>query len=101
MSNLLTLQQALTGSDMDRIVEGYADKGYGDLKTETAQIVLDAVGPIRARTREFLDDPGEPHEDRSPRCRKSARRGRIHTGGGVQEGRIRRRLTRANRMALV
>ena len=59
VSNLLTLQQALTGSDMDRIVDGYADKGYGDLKTETAQIVLDAVGPIRARTREFLDDPGE------------------------------------------
>ena len=59
VSNPLTLQQALTGSDMDRIVEGYADKGYGDLKTETAQIVLDAVGPIRARTREFLDDPGE------------------------------------------
>ncbi len=55
----MTLQQALTGSDMDRIVDGYADKGYGDLKTETAQIVLDAVGPIRARTREFLDDPGE------------------------------------------
>ena len=59
VSNLLTLQQALTGSDMGRIVDGYADKGYGDLKTETAQIVLDAVRPIRARTREFLDDPGE------------------------------------------
>ena len=27
VSNLLTLQQALTGSDMDRIVDGYTDKG--------------------------------------------------------------------------
>ena len=58
VSNLLTLQQALTGSDMDRIVDGYADKGYGDLKTETAQIVLDAVGPIPSPNVSFSTIPG-------------------------------------------
>jgi len=59
VSNLLTLQQAITGAPMDEIVRGYADRGYGDLKKETAEVVLSAVGPIRDRTRDFLADPAE------------------------------------------
>ena len=59
VSNLLTLQQAITDAPMDDIVAGYVDRGYGDLKKETAEVVLSAVGPIRDRTRDFLADPAE------------------------------------------
>ena len=59
VSNLLTIQSALTGRDLDVIVAGYEGRGYGDLKGDTAEIVIDAVRPIRERTAELLDDPAE------------------------------------------
>jgi len=59
VSNLLTMQRALRGIPMDEIVASYQGRGYGDLKKETAEIVVDAVGPMRERTREFLADPAE------------------------------------------
>lgn len=59
VSNLLTMQQALTGRPMDEIVAGYADKGYGDLKGDTADTVLEAILPMRERTMELLNDKGE------------------------------------------
>ncbi len=59
VSNLLTMQQAILGRPMADIVGRYADKGYGDLKKETAEIVVEAIRPIRERTREYLADPAE------------------------------------------
>ena len=59
VSNLLTMQQAILGLPMADIVESYADKGYGDLKKETAEIVVEAIRPIRERTREYLADQAE------------------------------------------
>lgn len=59
VANLLTMQQALTGRPMDALVATYADKGYGDLKSDTADIVMDAIAPVRDRTRALLADRGE------------------------------------------
>ena len=59
VSNLLTMQQAILGRSMADIVGAYADKGYGDLKKETAEIVVEAIRPIRERTLEYLADPAE------------------------------------------
>ena len=59
VSNLLTMQQAILGRPMDEIVASYADKGYGDLKKETAEIVVEAINPLRERTRDLLADPAE------------------------------------------
>ena len=59
VSNLLTMQQAILGLPMADIVGSYADKGYGDLKKETADIVVEAIRPIRERTREYLADQAE------------------------------------------
>ncbi|MDP1877577.1 MAG: tryptophan--tRNA ligase [Actinomycetota bacterium] len=59
VSNLLTIQHALTGASIDALVTGYAGRGYGDLKSDTAEIVVDAVRPIRERTFELLADPAE------------------------------------------
>src|ERR671926_1011294 len=43
VSNLLTIQSAVTGVDVDKLVEGYAGRGYGDLKKETAEAVVEFV----------------------------------------------------------
>lgn len=59
VSNLLTIQAAVTGSDVDTLVHGYAGRGYGDLKKETADAVAEFVTPIKARVDELLADPAE------------------------------------------
>jgi tryptophanyl-tRNA synthetase len=59
VSNLLTIQAAVTGSDIDKLVEGYAGRGYGDLKKDTADAVVEFVTPIKARVDELLADPAE------------------------------------------
>ena len=59
VSNLLTIQSAVTGIDVDKLVESYAGRGYGDLKADTADAVVEFVRPIRARVAELVDDPAE------------------------------------------
>ena len=59
VSNLLTVQSAVSGVDVDTLVEGYAGRGYGDLKTDTADAVVEFVTPIQARVDELLADPAE------------------------------------------
>ncbi|HZA12429.1 tryptophan--tRNA ligase [Mycobacterium sp.] len=59
VSNLLTIQSAVTGSNIDKLVESYAGRGYGDLKADTAEAVADFVRPIRERVDELIEDPAE------------------------------------------
>jgi tryptophanyl-tRNA synthetase len=59
VSNLLTIQSAVTGADIDKLVDGYAGRGYGDLKKDTADAVVEFVTPIKARVDELLADPAE------------------------------------------
>jgi len=59
VSNLLTVQHALTGESIADLVESYSGRGYGDLKADTAGLVVDAVRPIRERVAELLADPAE------------------------------------------
>src|SRR6476661_6159713 len=59
VSNLLTIQSAVTGTEIDKLVEGYVGRGYGDLKADTAEAVVEFVTPIKARVDELLADPSE------------------------------------------
>ncbi|GAA2135834.1 tryptophan--tRNA ligase [Nocardioides koreensis] len=56
VSNLLTIYSALTGSPVTELEEAFAGRGYGDLKKELAEVVVDFVTPFRERTLELLDD---------------------------------------------
>lgn len=56
VSNLLTIYAALTGDDVETLVDKYAGKGYGDLKKDLADVVVDFVTPFRDRTLELLED---------------------------------------------
>lgn len=59
VSNLLTIQSAVTGVDIEKLVEGYSGRGYGDLKKDTAEAVVEFVAPIKARVDELLADTTE------------------------------------------
>jgi tryptophanyl-tRNA synthetase len=58
ISNLLTIYSALTGEAIQTLVDKYAGRGYGDLKRDLADVVVEFVTPFRDRTLELLDDPG-------------------------------------------
>ncbi|MGV9481717.1 tryptophan--tRNA ligase [Gordonia aichiensis] len=58
VSNLLTIQSALSGVGIADLVAKYEGKGYGDLKVETADVLSDFVTPLRGRVDEYLADPG-------------------------------------------
>jgi len=59
VSNLLVIYAALTGRSLDDLTAAYAGKGYGDLKKDLAEVVVEFVGPIQRRTRAYLDDPAQ------------------------------------------
>ncbi len=56
VSNLLTIYSALTGQSVEQLVAAYDGRGYGDLKKDLADVVVDFVTPFRDRTLELLDD---------------------------------------------
>jgi tryptophanyl-tRNA synthetase len=56
VSNLLTIYSALTGRGIDDLVASYAGRGYGDLKGDLAEVVVEFVTPFRDRTLELLED---------------------------------------------
>ncbi|ARZ68321.1 tryptophanyl-tRNA ligase [Streptomyces albireticuli] len=57
VSNLLTIYATLTGTTIADLEQKYEGKGYGALKTDLAEVMVDWVTPFRARTQEYLDDP--------------------------------------------
>ena len=59
VSNLLSIQSAVTGVDINALVDGYAGRGYGDLKKDTAEAVVEFVTPIKRRVDELLADPAQ------------------------------------------
>jgi tryptophanyl-tRNA synthetase len=60
VNNLLGIYRAITGKSKDEVVADFADaRGYGDLKTTVAEVVIDALSPIRRRYLELMEDPDE------------------------------------------
>ncbi|GAA1819421.1 tryptophan--tRNA ligase [Agromyces neolithicus] len=59
ISNLLDIYAATTGDSIAELEARYAGRGYGDFKKDLAEVVVDRLTPIRARTLELLEDPAE------------------------------------------
>jgi tryptophanyl-tRNA synthetase len=57
VSNLLSIYATLTGSPIADLEERYVGRGYGALKSDLAEILVEWVTPFRSRTQEYLDDP--------------------------------------------
>ena len=59
IANLLTIYSVLAGRSILQLEQQYEGHGYGDLKKDLAEVVVETFGPIRARALELLDDPAE------------------------------------------
>ena len=59
IANLLTIFSALTGREIDAIVADYDGKGYGHLKVDLADVVVDFLTPFQDRVNTYLSDPAE------------------------------------------
>ncbi|WP_448059440.1 tryptophan--tRNA ligase [Cellulomonas hominis] len=57
IANLLTIFSALTGRDVHAVADDYAGKGYGDLKKDLADVVVEFLTPFQARAQGYLADP--------------------------------------------
>ena len=89
ISNLLTIYSSLTGRSIVDLEEEYAGRGYGDLKKDLADVVVEFVTPFRDRTLELLDD--QTQLDRGPRAGPPAgdRGGRGHPARRLAARRVR------------
>jgi len=56
ISNLLTIHSALSGKSIAQLESDFAGKGYGDFKSEVAEVVVEYLRPIRAQALELLED---------------------------------------------
>jgi tryptophanyl-tRNA synthetase len=59
VSNLLVIHSVLSGSRLEDLEESFAGRGYGDLKKEVAEVVVERLTPFQDRMRELLADPAE------------------------------------------
>jgi tryptophanyl-tRNA synthetase len=59
VNNLLEIYELLTGERRDAIEARFTGKGYGHLKQEVAEVVIEALRPIRERYLTFIADPAE------------------------------------------
>ncbi|MFC4076763.1 tryptophan--tRNA ligase [Salinithrix halophila] len=61
VSNLLSIMSVITGKPVQTLTEEYQGKGYGHLKVDTAEVVIQELKPIQERFRE-LTQTGEIEE---------------------------------------
>ncbi|MEM7112021.1 MAG: tryptophan--tRNA ligase [Chloroflexota bacterium] len=60
VNNLLGIYKVLTEKSNEEVEADFAmARGYGDLKKAVGEVVVEALTPIQARYRQFMDDPAE------------------------------------------
>jgi tryptophanyl-tRNA synthetase len=59
VSNLLEIMSVATGSQISELETGYDGKGYGDLKTDVGEAVVELFRPVRERYEELRADEPE------------------------------------------
>ncbi|MBB1157737.1 MULTISPECIES: tryptophan--tRNA ligase [Amycolatopsis] len=59
VSNLLTIYSALTERTVAELETAYEGKGYGDLKKDLAEVLVDWVTPLQESVQSYLDDVAE------------------------------------------
>lgn len=59
IANLLDIYATVSGQSIPELEAAYDGKGYGDLKKDLAEVVVERVAPIRERTLELMQDPAE------------------------------------------
>lgn len=55
VSNLLDIYSVMSGESVDSLVDRYRDKGYGHLKLDTAEAVIQELKPLQERFRDVME----------------------------------------------
>ncbi len=59
VSNLLSIHSSISGESLVSLEDRFQGAGYGVLKVEVADVVINALGPIRDRANDLMSDPTE------------------------------------------
>jgi tryptophanyl-tRNA synthetase len=59
VSNLIEILSVATAVPIPEVEQAYDGKGYGDLKADVGEAVVELVGPIQSKYRELRADEGE------------------------------------------
>ncbi|MBN6036496.1 tryptophan--tRNA ligase [Amycolatopsis sp. 195334CR] len=59
VANLLSIYSALSGRGISELETAYEGKGYGDLKKDLAEVLVEFVTPVQQRVKSYLDDQAE------------------------------------------
>lgn len=59
VANLLSIHAAVSGQTIPALESAYEGKGYGDLKGDVADLVVELLTPIRDRALELVADPAQ------------------------------------------
>ena len=62
VSNLLAILSASTGESIDRLVDNYQNKNYGQLKQDLTEALIATLEPIQQKVKEYLSDKAQLHE---------------------------------------
>jgi tryptophanyl-tRNA synthetase len=76
VSNLLTIFAALSGRSVGSVQDDYAGRGYGELKQDLADVVIDVLVPFQQRYAGYLAEPDKLDQvlaDGAERARAIAR----------------------------
>ena len=64
LSNLLVIYSVLSGKSVEQLEEAYAGRGYGDFKSDLAELTVKALAPLR-RTHAQLMKPSNDRIDKA------------------------------------
>lgn len=93
VSNLLSIHSALSGVPIPELEARFVNKGYGEFKTEVAEIVIQTLRPIQERHAELMNSPelDEILDRGAEKANKAANKTLAKMKNAVGLGRKRRR----------
>lgn len=89
VSNLLNIYSALSGKSVEDLVKSYEGQGYGNLKKDLVEVVVNAIAPIQERynqirqTQELVDILNDGAERANAIAEKTMARVKDHFGLGL------------------
>ena len=88
IANLLGIYAGMAGESVPEIEDRFAGRGYGDLKKELAEVVVEGLAPIREKALDLLKDPAgldDTLESGAEKAREVARKnlGQVFTRMGL------------------
>jgi len=73
VKNLLTIYSVMSGKSIEAIVEMYDGKGYGDFKSDLAEVVVAKLEPIQQKFKELMADKTYLEEVYSEGAKKASK----------------------------